>query len=80
MFWMDVEKYKLLPSVERPDRAKEIYGIYIAEDSVLQVNIDSECHDLITDVLITKGEASLDLFDEAQAWVQVEILSSKILL
>eukprot|EP01101_Sappina_pedata_P008641 TRINITY_DN4830_c0_g1_i1.p1 TRINITY_DN4830_c0_g1~~TRINITY_DN4830_c0_g1_i1.p1 ORF type:complete len:1266 (-),score=654.53 TRINITY_DN4830_c0_g1_i1:91-3888(-) len=70
MFWMDVERYKRTLPLERLEKAKEIYSIYIAEDSVLQVNIDSDCHDVITEVLIGRNEASPYLFDDAQQWVQ----------
>jgi hypothetical protein len=39
MFWIDVERYKRTLPQDRLEKAKEIYSVYIAEDSVLQVFI-----------------------------------------
>jgi len=68
MFWLDVEKYKKVPVSSREEVAMDIYNNYIAEESVLQVNIDGDCAQVITE-MINKGEFTPNIFFEAQDWV-----------
>ncbi|KAJ3330010.1 hypothetical protein HDU76_006664 [Blyttiomyces sp. JEL0837] len=66
LFWLDVETFQGCPPESRKTFGKNIYLVYIANGSPLQINLPNEVRSDLAAVFQGDCEVDLSVFDEAQ--------------